>query len=216
MFLVDLHPGMFFGSRTQFKSVLAGRLSALMGWAAVRAGDRVGGIVSSATAHREISPRAREQGLLPLLKATVNLQPKMPGILTQGRMDQALARMVRLVRPGSLVVIFSDFREIGEQSAKYLDALARHNDVVAAFLYDPLEAEAPAAGNYQLGMAEQRLTLDTRQTSVIKHWQKAFYEHHSAVRSLCMRHAVHFMQVATTDNMVNALRMGLSRQGAKH
>ena len=216
MFLVDLHPGMFFGSRTQFKSVLAGRLSALMGWAAVRAGDRVGGIVSSATAHREISPHAREQGLLPLLKAAVNLQPKMPGMLTQGRMDQALARMVRLVRPGSLVVIFSDFRELGEQSAKYLDALARHNDVVAAFLYDPLEAEAPPAGYYQLGMAEQRLTLDTRQTSVVKHWQEAFYEHHSAVRILCRCHAVHFMQIATTDNMVNALRMGLSRQGGQH
>ena len=37
MLLVDLHPGMYFGSRVQYKSVLAGRLSALMGWAAVRA-----------------------------------------------------------------------------------------------------------------------------------------------------------------------------------
>ncbi len=43
LLLPDLHPGMYFGSRRQFKSVLAGRLAALLGWAAVRAGDRVGG-----------------------------------------------------------------------------------------------------------------------------------------------------------------------------
>ena len=216
MFLVDMHPGMYFGSRVQFKSVLAGQLSALMGWAAVRAGDRVGGVVNAATAHQEIFPAAREQGLLPLLKAMVRLQPDTPGVLEPGRMDNALARMARLVHPGSLVMIFSDFRELGDQAAKYLAAMARHNDVIVVFLYDPLEAEAPPAGYYQLGVDAQRLTLDTRQLSVVEHWQAAFHAHRTLVRSLCMRHAIHFMEIATTDNPVNALRVGLSRQGGQH
>lgn len=216
MFLVDLHPGMFFGSRVQFKSVLAGRLSALIGWAAVRAGDRVGGIVHAATAHQEISPAAREQGLLPLLKAMVRLQPHTPGLLEHGRLDQALARMARLVHTGSLVMIFSDFRESGDQTAKYLATMARHNDVIVVFLYDPLEAEAPPAGYYQLGVNAQRVTLDTHQSSVVAHWQTAFQAHRTLVRSLCTRYAIHFMEIATTDHLVNALRMGLSRQGEPH
>ncbi len=216
MFLVDLHPGMFFGSRVQFKSVLAGHLTALMGWAAVRAGDRVGGIVNAANKHQEISPAARERGLLSLLQAMVRLQPQMPGMISHGRMDHALARMAQLVRPGSLVMIFSDFRELGDQAAKYLSMMAQHNDVIAAFLYDPLEANAPPAGYYQLGMEQQQVTLDTRQVSVVEQWQAAFDIHRSSIRSLCMRHRIHFMEVATNDHLVNGLRSGLSRHRGQH
>lgn len=211
MFLVDLHPGMYFGSRIQVKSVLAGRLSALLGWAAVRAGDRVGGVIHAADGHQEVHPAAREKGLLPILRAMVNLQPTAPGNINMGRMDHSLARLSHIVRPGSLVMIFSDFREYGENAEKYLGTIAQHNDVIVAFLYDPLEATPPPAGFYRLGLNQQRLALDTSRPVVIKQWQEQFQSHRTKIRSLCSRHAIHFMEVATTDRMVEALRTGLSR-----
>lgn len=215
LFLVDLHPGMFFGSRVQYKSVLAGRLSALLGWAAIRAGDRVGGIIQAADAHQEIHPAARESGLLPLLRAMVQLQPTSPGNLHIGRMDRSLARLSRITRPGSLVVIFSDFREFGDEAEKHLGTIAQHNDVVCAFLYDPLEASAPPAGRYQLGVNQQRLSLDTGDTAINKQWQMQFQTHRDLINDLCRRHAIHFMAIATTDELVPALRTGLTRRGAK-
>ncbi|MDH5480012.1 MAG: DUF58 domain-containing protein [Nitrosomonas sp.] len=215
MFLVDLHPGMYFGSRVQYKSVLAGHLCALLGWAAVRAGNRVGGIVHTVDNHKEIYPAARESGLLPMLKAMVQLQPTSPGNMTIGRMDRALVRLSRVARPGSLVVIFSDFREFGDNSAKQLGAIAQHNDVISAFLYDPLEASPPPAGFYRLGINQQRLSLNTSHSSVSKQWQTQFQEHRAKIRTLCARHAIHFMEVATTDPMVPALRAGLTQHG-KH
>lgn len=213
MLLVDLHPGMYFGSRVQYKSVLAGRLSALMGWAAVRAGDRVGGIVHAADQHREIYPAARDSGLLPMLQAMIQLQPSAPGNIAMGRMDHALARMSRMVLPGSMIVIFSDFREMGNEAEKHLSAMAQHNDVITAFLYDPLETTPPPAGLYRLGFNQQRLALDTRHASVIEQWHTQFQLHREIIRNLCMRHAVHFMEIATTDRMVHALRNGLTRHG---
>lgn len=211
MFLVDLHPGMYFGSRVQYKSVLAGHLAALLGWAAVRAGDRVGGIVQAADKHREIYPAARESGLLPLLRAMVDLQPTTPGNIEMGRMDNALVRMVRMVRPGSLIILFSDFRELGDNAEKYLRTLAQHNDVITAFLYDPLEATPPPAGFYRLGINQQRLSLDTSRASVREQWQEHFQDHRTKIRKICTRHAIHFMEIATSDPMVVTLRAGLTQ-----
>jgi uncharacterized protein (DUF58 family) len=213
LLLVDLHPGMYFGSRQQLKSVLAGRLAALLGWAAVRGGDRVGGVVSAATGHREIHPAAREAGLLPLLRAMVRLQPSRPGPGMPGRMDLALARTARLARPGSLVVIFSDFREVGDTAERHLIALARHNDVIAGFLFDRLEATPPPAGRYRLGDGRLRLTLDTARPAVAERWAAQFNAHRESVRGLCRRQGLHFMEAATTERPLRALRVGLARHG---
>lgn len=213
MLLIDFHPGMYFGSRVQYKSVLAGRLSALVGWSAVRAGDRIGGIVHAAKQHREIHPAAREAGLLPLLRTIVKLQPTHPGNLTPGRMDRALARLSRIALPSSLIFIFSDFREIGIEAEKHLSAMAQHNDVIAAFLYDPLETIPPPAGFYRIGINQQRLTLDTSQRPIAEQWQAQFRLHREKIGHLCARHNVHFMEIATTERMVPALRAGLARHG---
>ena len=213
MFLVDLHPGMYFGSRVQFKSVLAGRLSALLGWAAVRAGDRVGGIVQGENRHREIQPAAREAGLLQVLRSMVQLQPTKPGQIIAGRMDRALSCMARMALPGSLIIIFSDFRESGEAAEKHLSVMAQHNDVIAAFLYDPLETTPPPSGIYRMGINRQRVSVDTSQAATVAQWQDRFLQHRETIRNLCLRHSIHFMEIATQDAMVKALRTGLSRHG---
>lgn len=212
-FLVDLHPGMYFGSRAQYKSVLAGRLCALLGWAAVRAGDRVGGIVQGTQQHREIQPATRESGLLQLLRAMVHLQPTQPGPIAAGRMDRALARMARMALPGSLIVILSDFREYSTAAQRHLSTLTKHNDVIAVFLYDRLEAAPPPPGIYRLGVNTQRITVDTAQTAAVAHWQQQFQRHRDSIQSLCRRYAIHFMEIATSDVMLQALRSGLARHG---
>lgn len=213
LLLVDLQPGMYFGSREQFKFVLAGRLAALLAWAAARSGDRLGGIVSGAAGHREIHPAARETGVLSLLRSLVQLQPAAPGEQNPGRLDQALKRMVRLALPGSLVVVLSDFREVGDAADKHFAALARHTDIIGAFLFDPLEAEPPPPGHYRLGINGNSLSLDTGQRRTAKHWQRQFQDHREAVLGLCRRHGAHFMEAATADAPLRSLQRGLARRG---
>lgn len=213
LLLVDLHPGMYFGSRRQFKSVLAGRLAALLGWAAVRSGDRLGGVIASAAGHQEIQPAPRERGVLPLLRAMVRLQPEAPGTLVAGRLDLALARLARLALPGSLVVIFSDFRELGDAAEKHFAALARHNDVIAAFLHDPLETAPPPAGRYPLGNGSRRMILDTGRAAVAGHWLQQFQDHRNALHRLCRRHGIHTMQGSTAERPLRILQLGLARHG---
>ncbi|MGF1528710.1 MAG: DUF58 domain-containing protein, partial [Candidatus Competibacterales bacterium] len=66
--LVDFSPSMFFGSRRMFKSVAAAKLAALIAWATVAGGDRVGGFLFGGGEHLEFPPRGGRRGVLPLLQ----------------------------------------------------------------------------------------------------------------------------------------------------
>jgi uncharacterized protein (DUF58 family) len=211
LLLVDLHPGMYFGSRQQFKSVLAGHLAALLAWAAARSGDRLGGVVSAEAGHREIHPAPRETGVLRLLRSLVQLQPAAPGGRNPGRLDGALKRLVRVALPGSMVVVLSDFAELGDEADKYFGALARHNDLIGAFLYDPLEADPPPPGNYRMGVEGEWLSLDTARSSIVSRWRQQFHDHRESVKGLCRRHGAHYMEAATAAAPLRSLQLGLAR-----
>ncbi|NKB46587.1 MAG: DUF58 domain-containing protein, partial [Legionellales bacterium] len=67
LLLVDFRPAMFFGTRVTFKSVIAAKVAALLGWAAIANGDRLGGVVFSGKDHVELRPRTRQHGTSPFL-----------------------------------------------------------------------------------------------------------------------------------------------------
>ena len=52
--LVDLQPGLFFGTRQQLKSALAVRAAALLAWVAALGGDRVGSVIANGAAQTRI------------------------------------------------------------------------------------------------------------------------------------------------------------------
>ena len=212
LLLIDLHPGMYFGSTTQFKSVLAGRLTALLGWAAVHSGDRVGGIVTSAKGQLVIPPTARENTLLRLLSAVVELQPEQAAAPAAGASDAAIERLAHLAHPGSLVLLLSDFQQISPAAEPALQALSLHNDLIFGFLYDPLEGTPPPAGNYPITNRESSWSVNTQESSIKAQWAHRFESHREATQSLCRRHRGHWMEVSTDDSLPHTLQLGLQRR----
>ncbi|MEA3413431.1 MAG: DUF58 domain-containing protein [Pseudomonadota bacterium] len=209
--LVDLHPGMFFGSRVRFKSVLAAITAALIAWSAQRAGDRVGGIVSGPDAMRMLEPRARRAGVLALLNALVQCQPVAAGEATPDRLDGSLARLARLVHPGSLVFVLSDFRGLGRAGESSLAAVSRHNDVMLGFTQDPLEAEPPPPGRYGLGTPGRQVVLDTGVPAIAARWREEFARRQDQVTGLCARYGMHPVPLLTHEDPLISLRRGLVR-----
>ena len=159
--LVDYNPNMFFGTRVAFKSVLAAQIAAVFGWAAVKNGDRVGGIIFSGEQCIEMRPKARKMGLLPLLKKLADYSDGRLNMKNVGGLSKALKRLRQVVKPGSLILIMSDFVSMDEEAKRHISLLAKHNEMVAAFIYDQLESTLPPPNYYAVSNGNEVVNIDT-------------------------------------------------------
>ena len=174
--LTDFNPSMYFGTRIAFKSVVAARLSALLAWTVVKQGDRVGALLFSETTHNEFSPRARQAGVLPILEGlstytnVARVKPGFhPGYVDDKSfrpMSDVLHRIRRVIKPGSILVIISDFYHLDDESQPHLHRLSLQNSVLAYHVCDPLELAPPKPQHYVMTNGQKDLFLDTTQRAV--------------------------------------------------
>jgi uncharacterized protein (DUF58 family) len=211
--LVDQGPTMRFGTRVAFKSVIAARAAALLGWAAVDRADRVGGLVFDETRHLERRPAARGAGLLPILDRLA--QPPADQGRGYASLDDAAQHLARLARPGSLVAMISDFVGIGPPSGSWLAELAAGGELLLVMVQDPLEAAAPAPGLYPLTDGRRRGVLDLRQARGRASYERPFHARLETLESLARRHRAHLIQLSTHEPVGSTLARGLrARMGS--
>lgn len=209
--LVDSGPSMRFGTRVAFKSVVAARAAALLAWGATDKGDRIGGLVFDETRCFQHQPAVGNRGVLPLLKALS--EDPLPG--SEGgyaSLAAAAQYLVRLIRPGSLVFMLSDFAGLDEHSGAWLAQLGRGCEVVLVHISDPLEAAAPPPGRYPVTDGRQRGVLDTAAGALRDGWQRRFSDHVALLDTLSQRHQAHLISLRTDQPLGETLSLGLGPQ----
>ncbi len=142
----DLSGSMQFGSKLLFKSVQAAHIAALLAWHAKKRGDRVGGMVFNQTNHTELKPRSRKAGVLHYLHALIELQQQaiaLPISKNAQIFAQNCARLRHLARPGSLIYLLTDARQLSEDAVRHLSQISRHCELIIGLISDPLELELP-------------------------------------------------------------------------
>ncbi len=215
--MVDLRSNMHFATRGCFKSVNASRAAALLSWAAHHRGDRLGGLIFGDTVHRELKPRLGRQAALRYLHELAEHPDWAPRehehpIDREAPFALAMASLRRVARPGSLVVILSDFLGINRTAQSYLSSVARHNEVLAVVLSDPLERELPPPGRYRLVMDEEELAIDTHAQAARRDYRDAFESRTHDLEQFCQRYGIHLMPLSTDDDPVKALQTALGRR----
>ena len=210
---VDYRSSMFFSTQKAFKSVLASRAAALIAWSARKHGERLGGLAFSEAGHREIRPQSGDRAVLSLLKLLSTYSQTSPTDKSQDRQREslinALKRLRRVTKPGSLVFLISDFRNMDEQVETHLAAIARHNDLVMLYLYDQLEKQLPSEGRYQVTDGTQRVDLDASDQHLRDRHADHFDSHYQTLVYLCRKHRIHLMECRTDQSLLEILRSGL-------
>jgi uncharacterized protein (DUF58 family) len=160
--LVDLQPGMYFGSRAQLKSALAVRAAALLAWNVALAGDRVGAVIANGSETVCLPPRARQAGVLPIINALLALQPRAPALPQPQTFGEALRQLQPMVHPGSLVLAISDFAAQGarEPVDAIWSTLAAHAECRLFWITDALERTGLPDGKFRGGLPGRLWPLD--------------------------------------------------------
>ncbi len=209
-FVTDLSASMHFATRGAFKSVIAAQATALLAWAASDHGDRVGGVVFSDKQHIELPPKARQHGVLRLLKTLEKLDstPNDGSSVTQG-LTQALNRLRKITHPGSLIFISSDFYHLNEEAERHFSYLSRHNDIVGVLIRDPLEVTPPPPDRYSISNGQNVSVFNTSSKKIQEKYHSFFQEKYERINSIFRKHSARLIELSTHQNIFDALHRQL-------
>lgn len=203
--LVDLQPGLFFGTRRQLKSALAVRTAALLAWVASLGGDRVGAVIAhGAGATRIVPARARQPGVLPLLDALLRSQPLAPEQPAPLALEAGLRALLPLVRPGNQILALSDFAGLRPEADSLWAALASHSDLRLFWVTDPLEEEGLPNGRFRAGLPGRVRVLDGGRLR--ERWRQAWREREARIAALSQRSAAPVVRLDTRERVETVLR----------
>lgn len=209
---LDLRRPMHFATRGRYKSALAAQLGALVAWSALHNGDRVGGVIFSEQEHHELKPQRGKAAVLRLINRIVNdpswTLPPTPAADTHS-LEPALQRLRRVARPGSLVFLISDFRQLDAQAEIPLARLCQHNEVAMLFVHDRLEQELPPPGRYRLSDGGRDFLLDSSDSRLSSQYRQRFQARLQRLQQLSVANRMLLIPCRTDAEPLSLLLGGL-------
>lgn len=202
-FVVDLGPGMRFGTRVAFKSVAAARAAALLAWAAAESGDRVGGLAWDGCHWIESRPRPRRGGVLDLVRLLA--APPMSPAPAVEDFAAGLRRLAAGLGSGDQVVLLSDFRSLDAAAEARLVTIGQRANCLLVLVHDPFEAAPPPPGLYAVTDGQREALLDYSQPELRARHAAAFAAHVARLQALAARAGARFAALSTEATPTQAL-----------
>ena len=213
LLLVDQRITMFFGSVKNMKSVTAAEAAALAAWRVLAQKDRIGALVFNDLRIDEIRPQRSRSTAMQILHAVLEQNHALSldaGIRANaGMFNEALCRCARLAKHDCLVCIISDGFGNDEESRRILTRIAQHNDVLFAFVHDPLETDLPDAGSLVFGDGAHQLEVDTANRKLRERYRSQFAAERAAGRRFLLQRETPVIPLSTTEGVAEQLRRHL-------
>lgn len=210
---VDKGPHMEFGTRGTFKNIQAARVAALVGWAASRTHDRVGGLIfgDTTTEVKYFRPMRDRQSLWRLLKTLA-----VPGTKSTSATDclvAALQRVTTGLTTGSIIFIVADLNREVTGLELLLGTLIQRHTVVLIPVDDPADWEIPDMGRIVFTDSNGELVeIDTSNATARNSYTALWHTRRNAMRSVAHRLGIFLLAIRTDDDVHKTLLRGLEER----
>ncbi len=228
MVICDLRQNMFFGSR-RLKSVCASEIASLLAWAGLNAGERIGALVFGPDKQRDIRARRSQHSVLQLIKAlhetglallpagkahTEQASPT-PDKTERYSLSEILEDTRRVARPGTSLMIISDFHDLDEDGERHLFELARHCDLSLFHIVDKLESQLPPPGQYPIFNGAQRFLLNAAKASLRSRFEQHYRDKEQGLQQTALRLKLPLLSFSTDEPVLDTLRLAFAKQGRR-
>lgn len=216
--MVDQRSSLFFGSQRCFKSVLAAHIGALLGWAALANGDRLGALVFGDYDQRDVRPRRSKHAVLELLHQLQDYNHRLNSPIAAdpqkraNELQKVLGDARRIAKPGCALFIISDFYDMDSACEQQLYDLARHTDITLIHVYDPLEKELISNAPLTISNGRERMQLAANEKTFQRAYKNHFEQHLNGLVQLCKRLHIPLLSYATSDDIQDGLRKAFGRK----
>ncbi|MBL4574593.1 MAG: DUF58 domain-containing protein [Opitutaceae bacterium] len=213
LLLVDQRVSMFFGSQVKMKSVTAVEIAALAAWRVLDASDRVGALIFGDDSIIEIRPERSKKTVMRILaeleranKALLEInRPKS----NQPQLNLVLKKTEQLCKHDTLIILISDFDGWNEESVKRVKRLSRHNDLIASYVFDPLEKTLPESQSLVVSDGSMQLEVKPREQDLGKKFAEAFDSNVSSIEQELKKHRIPVIPIQTVDPVHEQLRKAI-------
>lgn len=222
--ICDQSQSQFFGSKHAFKSVRSAEACALLAWSALDHNDRVGGIVFSDEGHLLTRTSRSRKTVNRLLHDVAKFNQELNienrshkrGIANENnRFDlaTALVETRQLAKPGTLIVVVSDFLSMTEEAEKQFSMLAKHNEFIFLRASDPLEDELPPPGLYAISNGQQTLQINAKNQQHRSEYAEWSRTQQSRVKHIAHRCKAPLIELSTTQSAAVSLQSLIASMG---
>lgn len=213
--LVDQRIGMFFGSRLNLKSVTACEIAAIAAWRTIAVQDRIGAVVFNDESIQGIRPHRSQTTVMQILQSAIDMNHVMRADSTvrskPEMLNEALRHTLHLAKHDCLVVMITDGTSENEETTQLVTEIARHNDVLIAFVFDPLEADLPTNGSLIFSDGGRQLAIDGRSATLRQQYQADFVEHRRKAKEFLLTREVPVIPVSAAEPTLAQLAAALGR-----
>ncbi|MBQ0718987.1 MAG: DUF58 domain-containing protein [Gammaproteobacteria bacterium] len=228
MVICDLRQNMFFGAR-RLKSVCACEIASLLAWAGLNAGERIGALVFGPDKQRDIRARRSQHSVLQLIQAlhetSLELLPQArpqaepaasrPAKNKRYSLSEILEDTRRVARPGSNLIIISDFHDLDENGERHLFELARHCDLTLCHIHDSLESQLPPPGQYPVYKGAQRFLLNSAKASLRQRFEQHYRDQEQHLQQTALRLKLPLLSFSTDAPVLDTLRLAFAKRGRR-
>lgn len=207
---IDTGPHMSFGTRGTFKSIQAARTAALIGWAASKQDDRVGGVLfgNPATGTRYYRATPGRRGLWRILRALT--QPIEQGDTDESQLMAALQHLDSGSGTGSLIFVIAPINNVTTGLERILGSLKQRHDVVLLPVDDPADRDLPSMGPVIFSNAAgELLEVDTDNEVGRRAFRVDWEQRREELQQLSYRLGVGLIPVSTNKDVHKSLINGL-------
>ena len=191
----DLRPNMQFASHGHFKSVIAGRLTAL---SAFMAGKKKDSLAYSLLTDKIISSADTTGGdLIPTLLNQLTEKPAESSDIT---FSEAISQAGHHLKTGASLILFSDFDDLGEKELKVLGQLGQKNTITFIHIYDEMERKLPAE-NLPYSDGKESFVMDGK--SAEKAFRASWDEQTNMLRQAVQKYGLGYLALATDSPYLN-------------
>jgi len=211
LLVVDQRSSMFFGSQRMMKSVAAARLAALAAWRIVAVGDRVGALIVGEHEDLALRPSRSSSNVFYLCELLAKASRELAGANAANHANEdSFARALRaaseLAPRDTLVILISDLRGFSEDSLALLGSLRKHNDLLIAWVVDPLEAALPDLGLAPVTDGRATLSVPTADAGFRARFAAKFADDARRVREFCVGSGAPYFELRTDRDLLQQVR----------
>ncbi len=210
--LLSQQSNMHFASQGHFKSVQAAYVLSLSAHKILKTGDRVGGVIFNDEDLISFKPSKSKKNLMQMLKEVVRFNHALLKKSTNTNKDmlnKALDFVLANAKHDDLIIFIGDGSGLSDATTKKITMLTRHNDVIAAYVYDALEESLPNMGVLKFKNSDETLEINTSNEKINTRYKDLHIQKLDYLANLSLVHQIPILKINTHQEVLFQLQKQL-------